>query len=76
MPRISEHPLIKVTMRLRRDDVATIKDIARTKGVSENLIFREVIHSYAIQSEALVRKTIDKLPPAPAFSIEELTDAQ
>jgi hypothetical protein len=74
MARLSERPLKKITIRVWEADWNLLEEMAHSQDVEPNRLIREMLHRYIIQTEALVRKNIDRLPPPPAFSMDELSD--
>ena len=75
MTRRSDRTLKKVTIRVWEDDWAALEEISHFQDAEVNRLAREMFHTFITQSRALAQRNMDRLPPPPAFSMDELDEA-
>ena len=62
MARNADEPLEKITTRLYKRDLVTLREMCTTQGLEFNFLLRNAVHTFCQLARADAAKEIDKLP--------------
>ena len=60
----NDEPLEKITTRLYKRDLTTLREMCTTQGLEFNFLLRKAVHTFCQIARADAAKEIDKLPAA------------